>query len=51
MPQIYVKDELYHQIVGTGRVERHDVLRFIEEAIEEKLLGVKHQKEHNDRSD
>jgi len=37
LPQMYIKDGFYHRIVKTGKIDRDEVLQFIEDAIEEKL--------------
>ena len=37
MPQVYIKDSLYHKIVGSGLLTRTGILHFIEEAVEEKI--------------
>ena len=43
MPQVYIKDSLYHKIVGSGLLTRISILRFIEEAVEAKILAIEQE--------
>ena len=46
MPQVYIKDSLYHRIVGSGLLTRTGVLHFIEEAVEEKISAAVEEPKH-----
>lgn len=43
MPQVYIKDSLYHKIVSSGLLTRAGILHFIEEAVKEKILAMKQE--------
>jgi hypothetical protein len=46
MPQVYIKDSLYHRIVGSGLLTRTGILQFIEEAVEEKISATTEELKH-----